>query len=146
MPSGAKPKQYDPALVAEVARLYENGLTQQEVAASVGLSQKVVWNIMRRHFIAARVAAKRDQSGERNASWKGDEASYAAFHRRLYALHGKPSECSQCGTTEASHYDYASLSGQYHDLSDYAPMCRSCHAKYDDKVLNIAHMRDAANA
>lgn len=146
MPSGAKPKQYDPALVQEVSRLYGEGLTQHEIATRVGLSQKVVWNIMRRHAIAARPAAKRNQVSERNASWKGDDAGCAAFHRRLYALHGKPACCSRCGTDKASHYDYANLSGQYHDLTDYAPMCRSCHAKYDNKILNIAHMKGVANA
>ena len=50
---------------------------------------------------------------------------------------GKPFQCSVCGTTNAKHYDYANLSGRYEDMNDYAPMCRSCHWKYDDKVSNI---------
>lgn len=146
MGRGAKPKQYDTALVERVRSLYEGGSTQAEIGAAVGLTQKVVFNLMRRHSIAARTAAKRDQFGDKNHAWKGDDASKIAFHRRLYSRFGKPVCCSVCGTTEAEHYDYANLSGRYEDISDYAPMCRSCHWKYDDKVLNITHVRDARDA
>lgn len=140
MPRGAKPKTYDPVLVEWVRSLYEAGNSQHEVAKAVGLSQKVVFNIMRRHSISARLAAKRDQWGENNPAWKGDMAGKQALHRRLYSRFGKPNHCSQCGTVDARHYDYANLTGRYEDLSDYAAMCRSCHASYDNKVLNISHM------
>ena len=143
MPRGAKPKQDDTLLVEKVRALYLGGSTQAEVARLLGLTQKSVFGIMRRNSIVARVAAKRDQFGARNHAWKGDDASKYAFHRRLYSRFGKPSRCSQCGTTEAAHYDYANLSGLYEDLNDYAPMCRSCHSKYDDKILNISHVREA---
>jgi hypothetical protein len=142
MPSGAKPKVYDAALVERVRQLYEAGNTQHEIADVIGSSQKVVFNIMRRHSLPARVAAKRDQWGARNPAWKADDASKYAFHRRLYSRFGKPCQCSQCGTTKAKHYDYANLTGRYEDLSDYASMCRSCHWRYDQKILNIAHMRE----
>ena len=73
MPRGSKPKVYDDALVAKVRLLYAAGSTQHEIACAIGLTQKVVFNIMRRHSIPARVAAKRDQFGPRNHAWKGDE-------------------------------------------------------------------------
>jgi hypothetical protein len=140
------PKQYPAEVVAKVSELYSRGMTQVEVAAEMGLTQRVVFNVMRHHGIEARPAAKRDQSGARNANWKGDGASYQALHRRLYALFGKPTRCKLCGTEDAPVFDYANLTGRYEDVSDYAPMCRSCHAKYDRKILNIAHMREAENA
>ena len=145
MPSGRKPKKYPQNVVNDVANLYASGMTQQEVAAELRMTQKVVFNVMRRHGICARVAAKREQRGERNASWKGDGAGKNAFHRRLYAKYGKPSQCSKCGTTHARHYDYANLTGRYEDVNDYAPMCRSCHWKYDAKINNIKHMRRDAD-
>jgi len=92
---------------------------------------------MKRHGLATRTAAPRDQAGEANANWKAETAGKQAFHRRLYALHGKPTKCTVCGTTESEHYDYANLSGRYEDINDYAAMCRSCHWKYDDKITNI---------
>jgi len=119
-------------------------MTQAEIGKQLGVSQKVIFNVMRRHGIKARVAAKRNQWRENNDSWKGDAAGKQAFHRRLYALHGKPSCCLVCGTTSAKHYDYANISGRYEDLDDYVPLCRSCHAKYDGFVENItANRRDA---
>lgn len=142
MPRGAKPKIYPASLVKKVRDLYLSGSTQHEVAESVGLTQKVVWNLMRRHKIKSRVAAKRNQWRENNSSWKGDGAGKAAFHKRLYAKFGKPRKCAKCGTTKSDNYDYANLTGNYQDISDYAPMCRSCHWKYDNKIFNIRKMRE----
>ena len=146
MPRGAKPKTYPQNMVIAVRSLYENGATQDEVARKIGTSQKVVFNLMRRHGIKSRVAKKRNQWGENNQSWKGDNASKYAFHRRLYSRFGKPTKCSQCGTEESEHYDYANLTGHYEDINDYAPMCRSCHWKYDDKINNITKKGGMPNA
>ncbi len=137
MTRGAKPKIYPPETVDAVRRLYESGSTQQEIGRELGLTQKVIFNVMRRHGMVARVAAKRDQWGPKNALWKGDGATKYAFHRRLYSRFGKPTKCSVCETEESDHYDYANLSGRYEDIEDYAAMCRSCHSKYDAKINNI---------
>lgn len=146
MPRGAKPKQYPATLVANVTQLYRSGLTQTEISKAVGISQKVIWNLMRRHGIEARVAkARHPMSGPTHPSWRGNIAGKQAFHRRLYAQFGKPKHCAKCGTTEARHYDYANLSGRYEDIDDYMPMCRSCHWKYDDKISNITKNRRDAN-
>ena len=55
----------------KVKELYESGMTQEEVGAFFGVSQKVIYRFMKNHGIKARVAAKRDQRGEKNSSWKG---------------------------------------------------------------------------
>jgi hypothetical protein len=102
---------------------------------------------MRRHGIASRAAAKRDQFGTKNHQWKGESASKVAFHRRLYARFGKPSQCSVCGTKTAKAFDYANLTGKYHRLDDYAPMCRSCHWVYDGKWKNfLGRRKEVTNA
>lgn len=120
-----------------------DGMTQTECASKFNVSQKRIYTAMRYFGIAARVAAKRNQRGENNDSWKGDKAGKQAFHRRLYARYGKPVKCSTCGTQDKSKsYDYANLTGSYHDMDDYRPMCRSCHWKYDNKILNINHMKE----
>lgn len=141
MPRGAKPKIYPAEMVKSVKDFYQSGKTQTEIGQLLGVSQKVIWKLMMRHGIKARVAFKRDQTGEKNSYWKGDKAGYQAMHRRLYARFGKPNKCTMCGTESASHYDYANLSGSYEQIGDYMPMCRSCHWKFDKKVLNIKHMR-----
>lgn len=145
MTRGAKPKTYDPNLVEAVRSYYEIGHTQHEIAGKLGVTQKVIFNVMRRHGLKARVAAKRDQWGPNNHAWKAADATKYAFHRRLYSRFGKPSKCTVCGTTSSTNYDYANLTGKYEDMSDYAVMCRSCHWKYDQKILNIKHMRRDAD-
>lgn len=47
------------------------GMSQYECAELFGTSQKVVWRAMKKMGIKARKAAKRDQFGEKNSSWKG---------------------------------------------------------------------------
>ncbi len=119
-------------------KLYFSGMTQIEVAEEMGLTQKIVWRCLRDAGVKCRKAAKRNQYGINNNSWKGKDASYAAFHYRIYKLKGRPLYCEVCHTKDKSkHYDWASLSGKYDDPSDYKRMCRSCHWKYDKTHLNF---------
>lgn len=122
----------------EVYRLYESGLTQAEVGKHFGVSQKVIWNFMRRNGIKARVAAKRDQRGDKNSSWKGNRAGYQACHARVIMARGRPLKCEECGTTDPDrYYDWANLTGDFHNIDDYKRLCRSCHWKLDKIVLNL---------
>ena len=122
----------------ELEASYLAGLTQHELAERYHVSQKVIWRAMRNFGIKARIAKKRNQSGENNDSWKGDKVGYAAFHYRIESLKGKPQKCEVCGTVDSSKtYDWACLTGRYEDPSDYKRMCRSCHWKHDKKHLNL---------
>ncbi len=138
MPRGSKPKVYDEALVEQVAAHYADGRTQAEIAVMTGLTQKVIWRLMVRHGITARVAAKRDQRGERNAIWGYSGVTYAAYHKRVEAARGTPKQCSECGAYGAGRrYDWACLTGRYDRIDDYKRLCRSCHWKLDGKINNI---------
>ena len=134
--SGSKPKVYPSELVDLVRAEYGKGRTQEEVALAVGVSQKVIWRLMARHGIAARVAAKREQRGANNSCWKGDSAKYAALHLRVASARGTPSKCGHCGT-ESGCFDWASVTRHYQDVNDYIRLCRSCHNKFDGKVRNL---------
>lgn len=137
-PPGYRARKTDPPETVQAVRdLYASGQTQMEIATHLGTSRKFVEGVFRRNGITPRVAAKRDQSGDKNAHWKGDQAGYAAMHLRLYVQRGRPYPCSVCGTTTAKAYDWANLTGNYSDVSDFAPMCRSCHSKHDGKVSNL---------
>jgi len=127
-----KPKTYPADMVGKVRDLYEAGKTQHEIAAELGTSQKVIWRLMKNHDITARIAAKRDQAGEHNHMWLGDEAKYQALHLRVEAARGKPQQCDRCGTNDpALRYEWANLTGDYADIDDYQRMCVSCHRRYD---------------
>ena len=139
MARGAKPKVYEPEIVFKVQALYDSGYTQDEIAAHIGFTQKVIWNIMRRHAIARRRQIKRDQMGPRNHMWKGDEAGYQALHIRLDKRFGKPRHCDECGTADESRtYDWANLTGNYTDITDFRRMCRQCHRRYDNARRGVA--------
>ncbi len=128
--------------VERAISLYESGMTQAEVAEELGTTQKVIWHRLKGAGYKCRVAAKRNQRGKNNDSWRGNDASYSAFHLRLQALRGKPQKCEVCGTVDTKKsYDWANLTGRYDDPGDYKRMCRSCHWKRDKKILNIKHMR-----
>ena len=121
---------------------YEAGLTQTEIAERYGSSQKVVWNALHKFGIKTRVARKRNQVREHNDSWKGSSAGYAAFHKRIESLYGRPKKCEVCGTVKLEKtYDWANLTGRYDDPKDYRRMCRSCHSKHDNKIQNILKRR-----
>jgi hypothetical protein len=134
---GAQPKTYPSEMVLRVAELYSNGSTQSEVASTLGVSQKVVWNLMRRHQIDRRVAAKRNQRGANNHAWKAGAAKYAAMHLRVAQERGAPSLCEHCGTTESARFEWASLTKNYADMNDYVRLCCSCHHKMDGHVKNL---------
>jgi hypothetical protein len=139
MPRGVYPrrhrakKSYPEPFINEVRELYDNGLTQKEIAIRLGSTQKVIWRAMLHHNIAARAPKVRSHiRGPLHPHWKGDAAGYQAFHMRLYALLGAPQQCARCGTSDTSRtYDWANLSGRYADMDDYARMCRQCHRRYD---------------
>lgn len=116
----------------EIETLYfDKNMTQAEVGDHYGVSQKVVFSWFRKLKITSRVAAKRDQLGEKNHQWKGRKASYAAFHYRVQKRRGKPSDCEWCGTKSAKRYEWANMSGNFHDINDYVRLCASCHRKHD---------------
>ena len=137
-PTGYRPRKTDPPESVETVRLlYANGKTQREIADRLDLSLKAVQGIFHRNGIKARIAAKRDQRGPLNARWKGDEAGYQAMHLRLYRARGRPFPCSVCRSMTAKAYDWANLTGNYSDMTDFAPMCRSCHWKHDGRIKNL---------
>jgi hypothetical protein len=117
--------------------LYEKGMTQHEVAKSLDTTQKVIWRVFKENKYTCRVAKKRDQTGEKNSSWKGDKAGYAAHHYRVQNVRGTPSKCSMCETEKAKRFEWANVTGNYSNIYDYIRLCKSCHSKFDNVIINI---------
>jgi transcriptional regulator with XRE-family HTH domain len=141
-PAGVYPhavKDHSPELVERIRALYiGDGLTQRQIGAEVGVSQDTVHRIMQRYGIPTHRKIRPAAKGSNHGNWRGDSASYSTFHKRVRKARGTPSECSVCGTTDPSlDYDWASLSGHFEDLDDYARMCRPCHRRFDDAHLNF---------
>lgn len=63
-----------------VALYVEKKMTLDEIALHFKLkSAHIIENLMRRYGIPRRVAAKRDQFGERNVSWKGGRMTHNGY-------------------------------------------------------------------
>lgn len=76
---------------------------------------------------------------DKNSNWKGDNASYSAFHMYLRKNYGNPLICESCmkigakGLAGRWNIDWALKIGFEHDhkRENYLQLCRSCHMKYD---------------
>lgn len=120
----------------------QNHMTILEIANALGCSFTAVRRALIWFKIPLRRAIPRMQIGAANSRWKGALAGYQAKHLRVQTLRGKPKKCEVCGQDDPTlMYDWANLSGNYDDPSDYKRMCRSCHTTYDKRVLNIKKMR-----
>lgn len=122
-----------------VRQLYcVESMTIVEVAEVIGCQPVTVRKFMVKHEIPRRVAAKRDQSGNKNVIWAGDSVGYKSAHQRVYRARGRPLYCEHCKTTDSSkRYEWANLTGNYPDVNDYARLCRSCHCKFDGLIKNL---------
>ena len=136
---GAAPRDYPPEVVDKVRSMYAAGSTIAEIQAEV--SGAKVRNIMVRYGIERRKAVPRNQRGSAGHTWKGDSASYTAFHLRVQNERGKPQECSRCGANSPGRYEWANLTGNYQDVNDYQRMCVTCHRRFDAARRRATGMR-----
>ena len=78
--------QYSYATPFTEGELYRDYVTlrmsQAEIAAKYGTTQKVVWRAMKKTGIPTRVAAKRSQHGSLNSAWKGGRVLRAKSKRQ----------------------------------------------------------------
>lgn len=133
-----KPREYPPEIVELARRLYiDEGMTVAEIRAVFPKGYRVQ-TIIERHIAERRPCAKRDQSGERNHMWRGDDPGYQARHLRLGRAADHP--CVDCGE-QAREWSYEGRcdgerrtagSPAYctHD-QHYRPRCTRCHRRYD---------------
>ncbi len=111
---------------------YRAFMSQGEIAKRLGVTQKVISQLMKRNGIKARTPHKRFQKGSQNSSWKGEEIGYKGAHDRVRLKRGAPKECLFCGaTSDTTILEWANVNGRYHDPNDYIPLCVKCHRNYD---------------
>lgn len=116
----------------EAKKLYELGYSHKEVGRILKASKYVVWQTFKKNGYKSRDSKTAARWGENHRLWKKRGASLPSLHQRINRRFGRPKECWVCGTTDPNRtYDWANLSGNYEDITDYKRMCRSCHCKYD---------------
>lgn len=66
--------------------------------------------------------------------WKeGKDLHYGTFHKRVAKKRGKANHCERCDVKGVRKYEWANISGNYHDVNDYIQLCVSCHRKFDNE-------------
>jgi len=73
------------------------------------------------------------KTGPKNSAWKGDDVGYTGLHLWIYRQLGKAKTCIRCGKSgTGKQIQWANISGEYkRDVSDFEPLCASCHKKQD---------------
>jgi hypothetical protein len=75
------------------------------------------------------------KKGADHYMWKGEKASYYAFHEWLRANFGKADRCeSTTCSGKSKKYEYSILKGKQHghNRENYWMLCKPCHMKYDE--------------
>jgi hypothetical protein len=86
-----------------------------------------------------------DRSGAVHPNWKGDKATFRSIHSTLNNRYPKTGRCEQCGVEGPT--DYAFLrhpEPHTRNRDDYRELCRSCHQKFDQPVVQRFGERRAA--
>lgn len=110
-----------PIPVETLISMYESGLSQRTIADQIGVSQSTVRRSLQKAQVKPKLGAYR----------KG-HVGYGASHNRVKRAFGPAAHCTECGTDDpAKKYDWANLTGNYNDPTDYRSMCKSCHRRYD---------------
>lgn len=143
--SGKKPREYPTEVVELVCGMYRDGMTVAEICRVAPKGYRVQ-TILERYLPSRRPLGKRDQAGEKNATWKGDALGYEAAHARVKRLYGRARShaCVDCGTQAR---DWSYIGGCPRELTcpdngcryspdpaRYVPRCVPCHRRYDAQM------------
>lgn len=121
----------------KLEKLYKSGMTQAQVGKVFGVTQKVVYSWFKKLGIKSRIPRNTNQEKEKNYSWKGDKAGYAALHYRVQKTRGKPNYCVRCDKSGKGRYEWAILMGDYTNPYDYIRLCKRCHLMFDRYISNL---------
>ena len=89
-----------------------------------------------------------DQCRKRPYIVKDNADIYLRQHKKVRDYRGSPKHCEVCETNSPHKwYEWANLTGDYDNPSDYKRMCRKCHRRYDKGrgEPSRAHLKRAAN-
>lgn len=67
---------------------------------------------------------------------KGRTTEYRILHYWVEKQLGRPSECENCGDTEARRYEWSNISGKYRrEPGDWVRLCVTCHRIIDNQYM-----------
>lgn len=130
-----------PAPVASRTNARHGYVKGQQVTFIKGHSRRgVVHSEASKRKMSQNRLGKGGRKGEANSMWAGENVGYKCLHKWLDRNFPKLGVCEECGAPDPT--EYANVSGKYHrSRDDFRELCRSCHARFDDIVLNFAGAR-----
>jgi len=116
----------------------ELGKTSTELGKEQNVSHKTILYWLEKYNIPRRHPAHKENKGENNYFWSGDNVSYAGLHHWLEVNKPKTGICDICNKYKKT--TYANISGEYRrDINDFGELCYSCHCLFDK--LNQTHKK-----
>ena len=125
---------------------YESGKLLKEIAERYGVVISAVYYALKRAGVPRRTRPASNTSLATVRTSKAISNTYQRAHYKVRKIRGKPSLCEQCGTTTAKRFDWANISGNYDDPSDYIRLCKKCHYKHDGALVNVTGRYSAQHA
>lgn len=124
----------------DIIEEYLNLDSIKSICKKYKISSYKVYSILNNNHISFR-GLKGINSNDKNGMWK-DDAGYGSIHYWIRRRKKKPEYCENCH--EKKPKDLANISQQYHrDINDYKWLCRSCHMKEDNRIINLMNGKDA---
>ena len=78
------------------------------------------------------------KSGEKSASWLGDDVGYSGVHVWVRQTLGQEKKCSFCKTEEDRMYHWANISGEHkREVTDWVRLCVPCHSAFDRGIISM---------
>lgn len=77
-----------------------------------------------------------DQNGIKNPCWKNGIGSYQKIAFTHYGQF-----CKICGATKKIDIHHIDKDRTNNNIKNLLPICKSCHSKIHNQILNIKHMR-----
>ena len=110
----------------EVARLYESGLSMQDVADNLGCTRPAIYHLMRRRGIPVRTKseARRLAMARGKLSWQDGTSMAMAYHK---ARQHRGPICQDCGSDQDLHIHHLDENPWNNDPANLRTLCRGCH-------------------
>jgi hypothetical protein len=95
-----------------------------------------IYKRTKEHNLKLGLIRKGKNAGKNNKEWKGEDASYVAFHQWVVQWKGRPDTCEKCGKSGLTGHKihWANIDHKYRRvLDDYIRLCAGCHYEYDQE-------------
>lgn len=130
---------YSGEFINKIIEDYESGIFVDSLIKDYHISFYTLKAFLKSAKI--RIRTIRDgKIGKNNPMWKEGKINIYALHQWVRRNKSKSNFCENCkeNKNKFKFLDLANISGEYkRDVNDYKWLCRSCHMREDNRILNL---------